>query len=99
MTGVTRSSTGRQRRSRIDERPLVHALDQLAPVCPVPHRVLANCSHWKHPIAKVFDDPTVATFGHLCAGFLAMGALFWLVLGLTATFPNMVAPIRKSESV
>ncbi len=50
-------------------------------------------------IAKVVDDPTVATFGYLCAGFLAMGALFWLVLGLAATFPNMVAAIRKSESV
>jgi len=46
-------------------------------------------------IARSVDDPRVQLLGYMCAGFLAMGGLFWLLLGCGFMFLNMVSALRQ----
>jgi hypothetical protein len=47
-------------------------------------------------IARTVEDPRVQLLGYMCGGFLAMGGLFWLLLGCGFVFLNMVSTLRQT---
>ena len=57
---------------------------------------LLICAVGNIQIARCVDDPRVQLLGYMCAGFLAMGGFFWLLLGCGFVFPHMFSALRRS---